>query len=194
MSCLPLKMSFRVFGESPFPVNVQVSCQFSRGCTVAPCTIVHVFFERVPDPQESQTPCIALKSYSRIPGYTSQKREEKQQGKNLWRGGPSSILGCHGCCDPRNHMKSNLTAMYKSALLKSKNIFKKKHVILLATYHLFAHPHDHKPPIFSPRLLGGETALWEQGIPYLVAMFHVDHHVRPQLLTPKRCFLTDVVI
>lgn len=46
----------------------------------------------------------------------------------------------------------------------------------------------------SPCLLGGETALWEQGIPYLVAMFHVDHHVRPQLLTPKRCFLTDVVI
>ena len=46
----------------------------------------------------------------------------------------------------------------------------------------------------SPCLLGGETALWEQGIPYLVAMFHIDHHVRPQLLTPKRCFLTDVVI
>lgn len=46
----------------------------------------------------------------------------------------------------------------------------------------------------SPCLLGSETALWEQGIPYLVAMFHIDHHVRPQLLTPKRCFLTDVVI
>lgn len=46
----------------------------------------------------------------------------------------------------------------------------------------------------SPCLLGGETALWEQGIPYLVAMFHIDHHVGPQLLTPKRCFLTDVVI